>query len=74
MLYSAYWQRSSAVEQRTHKLALDTIEIINQFIESRREGLSPLSIKYYHSYLKRARQVVGLNASDQEHLTFLEIP
>jgi len=72
MLHSACWQRSSVVEQRTHKLALDTLEIISQFIESRREGLSPLSIKYYHSYLKRARQVVGLNVLGQDITHFLK--
>ncbi|MBA7605763.1 Tyrosine recombinase XerC [subsurface metagenome] len=70
MLHSACWQRSSVVEQRTHKLALDTI--INQFIESRREGLSPLSIKYYSAYLKRARQVVGLNVSGHDITHFLK--
>ncbi len=72
MLYFSCWQRSSVVEQRTHKLVSDTIETINQFIESRREGLSPLSIKYYYTYLKRARQVVGLNVSGQDITHFLK--
>ncbi len=72
MLYSAYWQRSSVVEQRTHKQAPHTQKLIEQFIESRREGLSPLSIKYYRSYLKRAIKVVGFNVSCHDIAIYLK--
>ena len=72
MLYSACWQRSSVVEQRTHKRACEPTKLIQQFIESRREGLSSLSIKYYRSYLKRAIKVVGLNVSCHDITVYLK--
>ena len=66
------------VEQRTHKpypatkLVSNSKLLVSNFIKSRREGLSDLSIKYYQSYLNRARQVVGLNVSGQDITHFLK--
>ena len=60
------------VEQRTHNRACEPTKLIQQFIESRREGLSSLSIKYYNSYLKRAIKVVGLNVSCHDITVYLK--
>ena len=70
MLNSAYWQRSSVVEQRTHKPFLAT-KLVSNFIESRREGLSNLSIKYYQSYLNRANSVIGVSVTGQDVAYFI---
>ncbi len=67
------------VEQRTHKPFLatkvvsnsDPLPLVSTFIESRREGLSDLSIKYYQSYLNRARSVVGIGVTGQQVSHFI---
>ena len=59
------------VEQRTHKPELAT-KLVSKFIESRREGLSNLSIKYYQSYLNRAIQVVGIHVSGHNIANFIK--
>jgi len=66
------WQRSSVVEQRTHKRACEPAKLIQQFIESRREGLSTNTIKYYSDYLKRAIQIVSFNVSCHDITMYLK--
>ena len=58
------------VEQRTHNCASSTL--INEFIDSRPEGLSPLSIKYYRAYLNRSISVVSLNTSGRDIIAFMK--
>ncbi len=65
------------VEQRTHKpssgtkLVSNSELLVSNFIESRREGLSDLTIKYYQSNLNRARSVVGLSVTGQQLSHFI---
>ena len=65
------------VEQRTHKPASGTKLVSNSellvsnFIKSRREGLSDLTIKYYQSYLNRAIQVIGITVPGQDVANFI---
>jgi len=58
------------VEQRPHKPFLAT-KLVSNFIESRREGLSNLSIKYYQSYLNRANSVIGVSVTGQDVAHFI---
>lgn len=46
-------------------------DIIGQFLQSRRQGLSPRTLEFYAGYLRRAEEVVGLNASGEEIRSFL---
>ena len=39
----------------------NSAELVSKFIKTRKEGLSPLTLKFYESYLTRAQSVVGLN-------------
>ena len=48
-----------------------TAELFNNFIKSRREGLSPQTIKNYRLYLGLANSVVGVNLTGQEIQQFL---
>jgi len=48
-----------------------TAELLNNFIKSRREGLSPQTIKNYQLYLRLANSVVGINVKGQEIQQFL---
>ncbi|MBI4596537.1 MAG: tyrosine-type recombinase/integrase, partial [Candidatus Tectomicrobia bacterium] len=48
-----------------------THDLVSNFIKSRREGLSPLTIKYYSSYLTRSGFVVGLHVQGQDIIRFL---
>jgi site-specific recombinase XerD len=65
------------VEQRTHKDLLDTKLVSNygllvsNFINSRREGLSNLSIKNYKSNLNRAKSVIGTTVTGQQVSLFI---
>ncbi len=59
-------------EQGTHNLASEAVKLTKQFIESRREGLSPNTIEHYNGYLKRATQVIGLNISGLDITLFLK--
>ena len=58
------------VEQRTHK-PLSATKLVSNFIESRREGLSPSSIKYYNDYLRRARSIIGDSVTGQDIVRFI---
>ena len=49
------------VEQRTENAS--PADLINRFIKSRRDGLSPLTIKNYRLYLRRSIEVVGFDAN-----------
>ena len=62
------------VEQRTHNQAPHTQKLIEQFIESRREGLSPNTIKHYNGYLKRAIKsgIIGFDISCHDIIVFLK--
>jgi len=57
------------VEQRTENAS--PTELVARFISSRRDGLSPLTIKNYRLYLRLASDVVGLNVTGQDIQTFL---
>jgi integrase len=46
--------------------------LVSSFIKSRRQGLSPLTIKYYRSYLTRAGVVVGFNITGQSISHYLD--
>jgi site-specific recombinase XerD len=65
-----FGQDSSAVEQGTHNCTQTTL--INEFIDSRPEGLSPQSIKYYRAYLKRSIKVVSLNTTGRDIIAFMK--
>ncbi|MFC1930352.1 tyrosine-type recombinase/integrase [Chloroflexota bacterium] len=47
-------------------------KLLNDFICSRRQGLSPGTIKFYRSYLTRALSVVGLHVRGQNITRFLQ--
>ena len=51
--------------------SFSTAELLNNFIKSRREGLSPQTIKNYRLYLGLANSVVGVNLRGQEIQQFL---
>jgi len=46
-------------------------QLVSNFLKSRREGLSPNSIKFYESYLGLANDVIGLDTSGQDITQFL---
>ena len=48
-----------------------THKLVSTFIKSRRQGLSPLTIKFYSKYLARASVVVGFNITGQSISLFL---
>jgi site-specific recombinase XerD len=48
------------------------VKMVSNFLKSRREGLSPLSIEFYTEYLRRADKVVGLQVSGQDIAQFLD--
>ena len=64
-------QRSSVVEQRFRKTAKPD-ELIQQFLESRPDGISPLTVKYYRGYFGRAKQVIGFEVTGREIIHFLK--
>jgi site-specific recombinase XerD len=64
-------QRSSVVEQRFRK-SNPTSTLIEEFIESRPDGISPTTLKYYRGYFTRASQVIGFNISGREITHFLK--
>ena len=58
------------VEQRTENA--NPIELIERFIASRRDGLSPLTIhRTYRLYLRRSSEVIGLNVTGYDIQRFL---
>ena len=46
-------------------------ELVSKFIQSRRQGLSPETIRFYQEYLTRASVVVGLDVTGQDITHFL---
>jgi len=46
--------------------------MVSNFLKSRREGLSPRSIKFYVGYLSHSTQVLGLQIIGQDIAQFLE--
>lgn len=53
------------------KPAIKRLDLIEQFIQSRRQGLSPRTLEFYAGYLRRAEKVVGLNVSGEKIRSFL---
>lgn len=49
-----------------------THQLVSNFIKSRRQGLSPLTILFYRKYLTRAGIVVGVNITGQSISRFLD--
>ena len=47
-------------------------ELVSKFIKTRKEGLSPLTLKFYKAYLTRAQSVVGLNVQGIDISLFLK--
>ncbi len=63
---------SYAASKQNVALMVSNIKLmVSNFIESRREGISPSSIKYYESYLNRARSVVGIDVTGQQVSYFI---
>jgi site-specific recombinase XerD len=52
-------------------LLTNTPNLLTDFLNSRRQGLSPRSIEYYRCYLNLARQVVGIDVPAQRITQFL---
>ncbi len=46
--------------------------LLNTFIESRRDGLSPETIKFYRGFLNLAKPVVGIRVTGQQVKQFLD--
>jgi len=46
-------------------------QLLSKFTESRRQGLSSTTIKFYKGYLSRAIPVIGLNVTGQDITNFL---
>ena len=47
-------------------------QLVSSFLKSRREGLSPKSIKFYEGYLSRSIPVIGLHVNGQNIAQFLD--
>ncbi len=47
-------------------------QLVSNFIKSRRQGLSPLSIDFYEGYLKLANPIIGLQVNGQDIARFLD--
>ncbi len=47
-------------------------KLLNDFLKSRREGLSVKTIQFYQGYLNRAKRVVGINVTGQHIIFFLQ--
>jgi integrase/recombinase XerD len=45
--------------------------LINKFLQSRRQGLSPRTLEFYQGYLDRAKAVVGLDVGGEDIHSFL---
>ncbi len=48
------------------------VKLVNTFLSSRREGLSPRTIDFYEGYLRRSQQVIGTNITGQDITKFLD--
>lgn len=60
------------IHAQTSTLLTSTPILLTEFLQSRRQGLSPRSIDFYRCYLRLARQVVGVNITGQEIAQFLD--
>ena len=49
-----------------------TNELVSNFLKSRRQGLSPETIKFYNGYLNRAWHVIGLGVTGKDIAYFLD--
>jgi len=47
-------------------------KLTNSFLESRRDGLSPETLKFYQGYLRRSMSVIGPSVTGQEIKRFLD--
>ena len=47
-------------------------KMVSNCLKSRREGLSPLSNKYYEGYLSHSNQILGLQITGQDITQFLK--
>jgi site-specific recombinase XerD len=63
--------KSPATLLRPMSLTHPTPQLIERFVASRRDGLSPRTIKNYRLYLKRAICVVGLNVTGDDVQRFI---
>ncbi len=61
---------SLTVGQRTLDLA-PKLKLLSEFLKSRRQGISPKTLKFYEGYLKRSGRVIGINVIGQEITEFL---
>jgi len=59
---------SHTLPPKTHT---PTNPLVTEFLKSRRQGLSPRTIEFYHSYLNLAHQVIEFNISGKEISTFI---
>ena len=59
------------VEQLTLNPSENT-QLVNKFIDSRREGLSPRTIEFYTECLARAKYVIGVQVSGHDIAHFLK--
>ena len=50
----------------------NSYKLLSNFIQSRRQGLSPHTLHFYQAYLTRASVVVGLNVTGQNIAQFLD--
>jgi len=48
------------------------IEMVSKFLSSRREGLSPRTIEFYEGYLRRAKNVIGFNVTNEDIIEFIK--
>jgi site-specific recombinase XerD len=51
---------------------LSVNQIVNRFLDSRRDGLSPSTISHYRGYLKSAKAVIGFDVSSQQITEFIK--
>ncbi len=47
-------------------------QIVNRFLDSRRDGLSPSTISHYRGYLKCAKAVIGFDITSQNITAFIK--
>ena len=45
--------------------------LVTEFLQSRRQGLSPRTLEFYRSYLNLAKQIIGVNVTGQEISKFI---